>query len=530
MKTAALIPNFDYFQCLKSAPVGACLSNPSLGFKTCFLVCALCLLTALPVYAESVGSIQQHSITTKRFNADVDSAFLGAGVQAFDLNLPTIQIDLNASAEGAHKTGVVYQLPKPIAAAQLFWERVNGGYVARVHLFSEQAKRLRYHLLVGQVVSHLTFRVQGNENASVLTPVDSDTVQDGNIWLPVTNGNQADLEIFADATTSPETLLSIDAVSVIVEEILGVKAKNKGYAEQKEYDLACAGSLTEYSVLEQAASATALISFVKNGSSYVCTGTLLNDKNSSNTPWFATANHCIGDQSTANTATFEWFFQATSCGGSKTDGRYAQTYGGAKLLWSDSYLEGSFLKLNAQPPNGVTFMGWDTNIQVGEAIWGVHHPSSDHTMVSFGKVTALGRTMRDSDSGKIHFVNRIDYIEGGTEQGSSGSGLFSIVNGAASWKGTLFGGPGSNYQASYYSNFDSYYPYIKTWLEGSANTSGIDQLYSQYSSYFGRKSGGEYICYVEYTCQRFDTGKLIAINNTGGTVYWFNGVQWWLYK
>ncbi len=179
------------------------------------------------------------------------------------------------------------------------------------------------------------------------------------------------------------------------------------------------------------------------------------------TPWLTTANHCISDQPTANTASFEWFFQATSCGRSTRDSRYAQTFGGAQLLWTDLNLEASFLRLNKPPPNGVIFSGWDTDIQVGDLVWGVHHPEGDHTMVSEGNVAALLETVQDIDTGRTHLLNAVNYVSGGTEADSSGSGLFSVSNGFAYWKGTLFGGPENNYQSAFYSDFYNYYTNFK---------------------------------------------------------------------
>jgi hypothetical protein len=217
--------------------------------------------------------------------------------------------------------------------------------------------------------------------------------------------------------------------------------------------------------LAQAASATAKVHFIQDGGSFICSGTLLNDKGNTKTPWFATANHCIPDQATADTASFEWFFQATSCGGSATDSRHTQTYGGAQLLYTDFKFEASFLKLNKSPPSGVYFIGWDTSIRVGDAVWGVHHPEGDHTMVSKGTVTALLQTQGDLSQGGTHLLDDVTFVSGGTESGSSGSGLFLALGNAVYWRGTLFGGPVGNYQIGSYSHLQSYYNNIKQWLE-----------------------------------------------------------------
>ncbi len=85
-------------------------------------------------------------------------------------------------------------------------------------------------------------------------------------------------------------------------------------------------------------------------------------------------------------------------------------------------------------------------------------------MVSKGQVSALLQTITDTQ-GQSHVLDNVVYSDGGTEGGSSGSGIFSIENGHAYWKGSLFGGPSSNYQISDYSHFASYYASLTPWLD-----------------------------------------------------------------
>ena len=433
----------------------------------------LCL--SLPCHAERAEPVPYHPIVGLSGGVNATAAFLGSGSQAFDLTLPTIQIDLATPVRGMQKTGEVFSLPAPVTAAQLVWEPVAGGYAARVRVSSEQAKRLRLHVILSDEATAFQFRVQGNLDAAPLGPV-KPAVADGNaLWLPVTDGNAATLEIFAGGANPPAaTGLMLDAVNVIVADVTGGNAggfvaKLLGYAKYPEYDLACFANNANYAGLTQAAYATAKISFISSGKSYICTGTLLNDKGNTKTPWFATANHCLPTQAIADTASFEWFFQATGCGVSTQDSRYAQTSGGALLLYTDVKLEPSFLKLNRSPPSGVYLSGWDTRITQGEEVWGVHHPAGDHTMVSHGKVDALGKTVIDSDTNAQHYLNMVTFDQGGTEGGSSGSGIFAIASGVAYWKGGLFGGP-DDYRISAYSDFPSYYSNIKQWLDSTSPT------------------------------------------------------------
>ena len=143
----------------------------------------------------------------------------------------------------------------------------------------------------------------------------------------------------------------MDQVTLIMLNVSGaspsaILPKSLGLAQEQESDLACWASDSAYPALQSAAAGTALINFIQNDTPYLCTGTLLNDRGNTQTPWFATANHCIPDQATADTMDFEWLFQATVCAGRITDSRHTQTIGGAQLLWTEASREASFLKLS----------------------------------------------------------------------------------------------------------------------------------------------------------------------------------------
>jgi hypothetical protein len=433
----------------------------------------LTLLWPLAGHSENQASLTGDLAPSGNLGLAQGSAFLGTGSQTYTLPLPDIADTLpQAPSPGPHQTGTVYPLDAPVGAGQLAWEPVLGGYVARVHLLSSQAKRLRIHLANLAPSSPAEFRVQGNLDLTPFGPVGSTSVRNDGLWLPVSNGNSADLEIFVDASVALDTLgFKLDAVNLIVEDVAGgdvagIVAQRLGLTQYPELDYACwSGSNDIGQGLAQAAGATAKISFISAGASYSCSGTLLNDKLRTRTPWFATAYHCIHNQATADTATFEWYFQATTCGGSARDPRYAQTSGGAQLLWSGLSNDVAFLKLDQQPPSNAVFISWDTGIRVGDLVWGVHHPKGDHTMVSEGKVTALQKTVVDSDTGGSLLLDDVTFFSGGTEAGSSGSGLFYLAGPFAYWRGTLFGGPANNYQLASYSHLNNYYNQIKPWLE-----------------------------------------------------------------
>jgi len=398
--------------------------------------------------------------------------FRGTGIGQVDYHISEIKPDgISADTTGPRKTGVVFNLPQPIEAPQLNWEATNDGFSARVAIVADQAQSLRIHLSFGDPLLPIELRVKGSNDSVVLGPITDKDIRGRKIWLPVTEGQEAILEFFvATQEVQQSILFQIDQINYIWGGDPQGHFADVGLARYKEYDAACWSTSTDYAALLGGVAATAKISFVVDESSYQCSGTLLNDRGSTGTPWFATANHCVSTQTVANSLVFFWHYEATSCGSSLTDNRYRQTYGGAQLLWSNATYDAAFLKLNNPPGSYTFFAGWNSApLSAGDVVWGIHHPRGDHTMVSKGIVTALDSPTTSINTGQHLTLNDVQFAFGGTEPGSSGSGIFKVKNGGLQWAGALFGGDPSDYQNAAYGPFDNFYQNVKQYLENTTD-------------------------------------------------------------
>lgn len=214
------------------------------------------------------------------------------------------------------------------------------------------------------------------------------------------------------------------------------------------------------------------------GSSYLCTGSLVNDTSNSTTPYFLTANHCIDTQSAASTLQTFWFYQASACQ-SGTSAYTAQARsGGATLLHTQTSTDTSLLRLNQAPPSGVNYLGWSVEtVTNGTAIAGVHHPKGDVQKISTG--TSIGYAnckssycLGSSSASGTHIAVR--WTRGVTEPGSSGSGLFREINGTQYLIGTLTGGTSSCTNPTgfdVYGRFDTPFNQgLSTWLRPSSTS------------------------------------------------------------
>ncbi|HEY9102916.1 hypothetical protein [Chitinimonas sp.] len=212
--------------------------------------------------------------------------------------------------------------------------------------------------------------------------------------------------------------------------------------------------------------------FVVLGSSYVCTGTLLNDRYSSNTPYFYTANHCIPNQTVASTLETYWFFEDASCvSNNQVPATTTRLSGGATLLNTDVSNDHSLLRLNSTPPDGVMYVGWDsTDLGLMTSVLGIHHPKGDVKKKAIGLIDSPTKTdVYDSESMVSHpALTTVRWTMGGTQSGSSGSGLFTCGTTECALRGGLFGsaiGSTCGRQQSFYSNFGIAYRAAKAWLE-----------------------------------------------------------------
>ncbi len=217
--------------------------------------------------------------------------------------------------------------------------------------------------------------------------------------------------------------------------------------------------------VDEAASATAKLIYVKGGNSYLCSGVLVADRNTANTiPYLLTAAHCISSETVANSLITFWDFEKATCDGPNPT-EVTQHTGGATLLATERSSDHTLLRLNSPPPGDRYYMGWDSEtVDVEEPfdIYNVHHPRGDLKRYSAGSA-------EDLRSPIVGGLNRVHTIyatlgDSATEDGSSGSGLFTTDDKLI---GVLTGGPRlpTCNNKSYYGRFDLFFDNAKPWLD-----------------------------------------------------------------
>ena len=377
-------------------------------------------------------------------------------------------------------------------AAQLKWQNTpQGGKIAAISITSPQATGVRMGILVRRMLTEATFRFysQGSEVTyeiggkeimeTIQRNLDAGDSSDAarTYWSPYIEGEEMTLEIELPLGISPDTLeIAIPSVSHFFFSILraapGEKVSKIGQSASCEIDVSC------YSEWSPESKSIAKITFVNSGSSYLCSGTLLNDAASSGTPYFLSANHCITNQTIASTLQTFWFYRSAACNNGTLNPEFQTRTGGATLLYGSQTTDTSFMQLNKLPPAGALYAGWSPNTpELYAYVAGIHHPQGDLQKISFGRFQSFQDctatnpftgtyqcTFANKDNGK--FLD-VAYTSGITEGGSSGAGLFETINNAHYLIGQLRGGNPSCFGSGTdeYGRFDiAYSDGLHQWL------------------------------------------------------------------
>ena len=172
----------------------------------------------------------------------------------------------------------------------------------------------------------------------------------------------------------------------------------------------------------------AKMTYEKNGSGYLCTGALINNAKNDGTPYFLTANHCISNNTVANTLVTYFNYEKTDCNGSLSLGK---SLSGATYKAGYDQFDFTLLLLDETPGPEYKpyFAGWnaqsDSMVLSGT---GIHHPSGVEKKVSVDidpiPSYPFGINWEGFVTTPPHAHWFVDFDHGQTEGGSSGSPLF----------------------------------------------------------------------------------------------------------
>ena len=220
---------------------------------------------------------------------------------------------------------------------------------------------------------------------------------------------------------------------------------------------------------------------------YGATGALVNNSSEDCSPLLLTATHVEPTNQTSNATFANWIFyfnyQTPTCTYSGPQPSSSQTITGATFKARASYDSASnkiaadylIVELSSRPPASYNayLAGWDrsdASIDLTGTFISFHHPGGDVKKVS---TTAVVDPTGNFNGGGTNTHWALNWLTGGTEEGSSGSGLF---NGSGNEIGILSGGvtehPTCTANNSSGQEISDYAVYSKLAFDWGYNTSG----------------------------------------------------------
>jgi lysyl endopeptidase len=370
---------------------------------------------------------------------------------------------------------------RPHLPALRWLDAGHGAAVARLEIHSRDALAIRVGLRIDALDDRVELRFAGSDAPSrVVAAMHGAEVKRlldarGLFWTPSTDGETQLIEVFRPAGV-PASAVRLQAPQLshllansrndfkIIEKI--------GESGSCNVDTSCrVDELGPHFV--DAKNAVAHMQFVRDGSTYICTGTLLADTvASTQVPYFYSANHCFAEgdgvpsptqmQGVANTLNTFWNYEATACRSGVSTTR-TQLSGGATYLYSDHQTDAMLLRLKSPAPAGAFFAGWTAApLEAATAVTAIHHPRGDVKKVSLGQHTATDPHLHEAG-----------WTSGTTESGSSGSALFTPGGNGYELRGGLYGGSASCANSGslsnannrdLYSRFDVAFPHVRDHL------------------------------------------------------------------
>lgn len=395
---------------------------------------------------------------------------------------------------GALPVAVHRELPPLDAGAGEAETLPNGISVWRMALHAPGALGIRLHFSRFQVEGGLV-RVYGPEEADPDSYQKQGPVGDGEFWTSVVFGDTAIVE-YETHEAIRDLPFQIDRLSHIFRLPTEARVTRMSWPQSPAAnseasltltpyasELGCHQDVSCYPEWSDSSGAVGRIFFEEGDSGYVCSGALLNTRSGSGKPYFLTANHCISDNTVAQTVAAYFGYQTSACNAAAPTLSQAQRVIGAKFITGDGVPEGDFslLELTSLPPRS-TLAGWEArDPDIGATVTAIHHPDGDYKRITFGLRTTDRSTRVGPSIAPAEKFLRVQEDRGRTEAGSSGGPLFSRPGVIV---GQLSHGPALTPELLCASNpetgfgrFAAYFPKLKSYLEDGPELPESDHPY-----------------------------------------------------
>ena len=300
----------------------------------------------------------------------------------------------------------------------------DGGQVWLADVLVEGAKALRLHLTHVDLPPGAELAVYSLQGGPARIYSGADLQGGGEFWTATLAGERVRVEYFL-----PAGVVNVAPIPFMIDTIQhGYNPtifRSDDARDDKDLDDGgiagagdCHNDVTCFDDWAEVAKAVGLINFIEDGQGFVCSGELLATLDNDLTPYFLTAEHCIGTNAVAQTAEIFWLYQTSVCDGNPPSIFGVPSSDGATLMSAGASADFCLLMVDATIPDNLFWVGWTTaGISAGTATTCVHHPAGDYKRITFGnKVNGF---LCGGGGWHVQLWN-----DGVAEGGSSGSGAY----------------------------------------------------------------------------------------------------------
>jgi len=363
-------------------------------------------------------------------------------------------------------------------------EKLSDGSLAWTAEFSSSgAGALRLYLSQARLPQGSRVYVYGDDG-EIRGPYDfSAGTRPEGFWTNTIYSSSISIEVRIPATSDAGLAGATLRVGGVVHALKSGTPTLRAKDDSCFVDASCV-TVADWVNINEASNAVAQLTFMDQGSEYICSGGLMNTTSGPTTPYLLTANHCFDNQASATSLEAVWQYKTATCNGPIPDESLFPSTLGSTLLATGAepnMSDYTFVQLSGEPPANSVALGWTTanvSAAAGLVLYRLSYPLNadmidvDPQIFTRELITPTSPNEACAEAPPSLFLYEQD-VEGGTGGGSSGSPAMLADLRVV---GQEFGACGTNTDddcdhvnnAAVDGAFSSTFPAVQQWLAPSS--------------------------------------------------------------